>query len=88
MRCKTFVGDWYDAQDAFNKWAKGKELTKNVIIHTHTFPSTLDPYSVRMAIIVIHPDTPEWNRTEPEITAPVHTKPEPHIKMEEVKVTA
>jgi len=63
MKCKIFEGTWYEAQDAFNQWAKGKRLTKDVIIHTHVTQQGLKHIEARIAIIVFHPDTPEWDKT-------------------------
>lgn len=64
MKVKIFEGKWYDMMDDFNKWAKGKKLTKDVIIHTHTTRPGGEYSEPRMAIIVFHPDTPEWDKTE------------------------
>jgi len=85
---KVFTGRWYDAMGEFNAWAKGKALTKEVIIHTHVIPNrSWESTEERVLIIVIHPEGQPWEQTEPQLTAPVHIKPEPHIKIEEIKVT-
>lgn len=87
MKCKIFIGQWHEAQDAFNKWAKGKKLGKDVIIHEQTILSDEVPFIDRLAIIVYHPDDPFWDKTEPQLTAPVHQEPEPHVCVEEMNVT-
>jgi len=88
MKCKIFIGTWYEAQDAFNQWAKGKALTREVLIHT--IPLSNEPWEKYddIAIVVYHPEDPQWDKTEPTLTAPIHTKPEPHIKEKEVVITA
>jgi len=86
MKAKIFCGVWYKALDAFNKWAKGKALTKEILIHTHVYGTEAHMKEHMLDIIVIHPEDPQYDKTEPHITAPLHTKPEPHIKIEEIKV--
>ena len=87
MKCKIFIGEWYEAQDAFNAWAKGKALTREVLIHTIAFPPK-DPHSPEIiTIIVYHPEEPHWDETPKQLTAPIHNIPIPHIKIEEIKVT-
>jgi len=87
MKMKVFIDRYYDAADAFNNWAKGKALQKDVLIQTHQFTFTeggrTDPY---LLIVVIHPEDEHWDKTEPHIEAPLHKDPIPHIKAEEIKV--
>jgi len=64
MKCKTFIGDWQEAQDAFNKWAEGKALMREVIIQTHTYYNFEKSLNVQMAIVVIHPDGAIWDSTK------------------------
>jgi len=47
--------------DAFNEWAKGKALTKDVIIHTHAdiIPIKENTYTY-LAITVYHPEGKPW----------------------------
>ena len=72
MKCKVFVGAWFEAMDAFNKWAKGKNLTRNVIIHTSiTDFFSSGGYEPKMVITVYHPEGEPWDTTEP-----THTKEE------------
>jgi len=64
MKCKVFPGRWYEAQDAFNKWAHGKHLDKDVIIHEQMV--SIDAKSLEdvwLFIFVYHPETPFWEGT-------------------------
>jgi hypothetical protein len=87
MKCKIFVGIWYEAQDAFNQWAKGKALTRDVLIHTICIGKENIYTDGRIAIIVYHPEDPYWDETPKQLTVPIHDVPVPHIKVEEIKVT-
>jgi hypothetical protein len=87
MKCKIFFGLWYEAQDAFNAWAKGKALTRDVLIHEQLMWTAGEPKTPCLLIIVYHPEDPFWDATEPTLTAPIHTKPEPHIKENEIVIT-
>lgn len=49
--------------DAFNVWAKGKMLNKNVIIHTVTWEAH-DTLDSGFAIIVYHPEDPFWDEVK------------------------
>lgn len=64
MKAKIF----YDVE-SFNRWAKGKALTKDVIIHTVAWQRESVSDS-GFAIIVYHPEDPFWDKTgsEPEKT--------------------
>ena len=73
MKCKIFTGEWYDAQDAFNKWAKGKALTRDVVIHTVFVGFPQACMSPHIAIIVYHPEDPQWDKTEPTTNKNVDT---------------
>lgn len=71
MICQIFTGTSMEAVDAFNKWAHGKELTRDVIIHEQvTYPKDEIRFA-QLIIIVYHPDTPEWNKTKPWEPIPV-----------------
>jgi len=87
MKCKIFYGTWYEAQDAFNKWAKGKALTREVLIHTLPNLSKLAVEDPEIIIVVYHPEDEYWDKTEKNLTVPIHDVPVPHIKVEEIKVT-
>jgi len=87
MKCKIFIGVWYDVQDAFNKWAKGKALSRDVLIHEQVMHTHDTAGNTIMAIIVYHPEDPQWDKTEPTLSCPVHLKPEPHIKEKEIVIT-
>jgi len=75
-------------QDAFNTWAKGKALTREVIIHTHVTFNPQHFFAEQAAIVVFHPEGEPWERTRKHLVAPVHDHPVPHIKVEEAQVTA
>jgi len=61
MQCKVFCGTWNEAMDAFNKWAQGKALGKDVIVHTHALPPLQADKGIDgLMIIVIHPETTLW----------------------------
>lgn len=89
MKMKVFVGAWYEAQDAFNKWAKGKNLSRDVIIHTAAeVYYEGGTYAPNLAIIVIHPEDPFWDKTEAEPIPAVQPEVsgEPRVESEEVTV--
>ena len=65
MKCKTFFGNEGEVVVAFNHWAKGKALGREVIIHTQThyiFDKVLVP---KLSIVVYYPEGLSWDR-EPE----------------------
>jgi len=71
LRCKVFYGARNEAKEAFNKWAKGKALAKDVIIHTHV---TVEPYKKAeipwLVIVVFYPEGSHW---EKEKESPIET---------------
>ena len=71
MKMKVFEGIWYEAMDAFNKWAKGKQLNRDVIIQTHLSYDIHMELKPRLTIIVIHPEDPVWDSTQGEPIRPV-----------------
>jgi len=87
MKCKMFVGTWFEVQDAFNNWAKGKALSRDVLIHEQVMHSHDTQGNTIMAIIVYHPEDPYWDKTErwpKEIREAVEAEPK---EAEEIKVT-
>jgi len=62
MKAKIF----YSIEE-FNKWAKGKALTKDIIIHTIVWARQHGDDS-GFAIVVYHPEDPIYDQTEPELT--------------------
>ena len=68
MKCKVFWGCMKEALDAFNKWAKGKQLNREVIIHEHIFSSMPTSGSPLLFIFVYHPEGKEWDTTEQQTT--------------------
>ena len=88
MKMKVFTGTIYEAVEAFNKWAKGKVLTRDVIIHTHVQFSDGENLITDYAdIIVVHPEDPQWDKTETPQKTPIIDVPIPQTKIEEIKVT-
>jgi len=77
MKCKIFIGPWYETQDAFNQWAKGKALTKEVLIHTIPVLNSHPRHETKIIIAVYHPEDPFWDKTETEspITIPAQRTP-------------
>ena len=64
MKCKVFCDkNVFTTIDAFNTWAKGKALTREVIIHTLYVPATAT-LSDTLCIVVYHPEDPQWDKTE------------------------
>ena len=63
MKCTIFIGEWYDVIEAFNDWAKGKALTREVIIQSHATHDQEHRYETQFAIFVFHPDDYHWNST-------------------------
>jgi hypothetical protein len=68
MKMKVFVGKIRDVEVIFNNWAKGKALTREVLIHTHPLPPLRQGEDDWLAVIVIHPEDPQWDKTEPTPT--------------------
>ena len=67
MQCKVFIGPWNQAMDAFNQWAKGKALSRDVLIHTQTYiVYKCGEYSAHITISVYHPDDPVWGAVKLE----------------------
>lgn len=64
MKCKVFWGCMKEAIDAFNKWAKGKQLNREVIIHEHIYASEESERRVSIIIFVYHPEGKEWDATD------------------------
>ena len=85
---KVFIGEWYEAQDAFNQWAKGKALQKDILIQTNSqYVLTGAGYKHFLTIIVIHPEYPQYDKTEPQQKPPTVNVPIMQQKVEEIKVT-
>jgi hypothetical protein len=88
MKCKIFIGEYYEAQNAFNKWAKGKTLTRDVVIHTVFVGYPQACMSPHIAIIVYHPEDPFWDAT-PEQTEKIKSYTTEETEEEKaLKVTA
>jgi len=66
MKCKIFYGAPIEAVDAFNKWAKGKALTREVLIHEQVIYPRIEIPEPQLVIIVYHPEGPFWDATQAE----------------------
>jgi hypothetical protein len=88
MKVKIFAGRWYDAQDAFNKWAHCKTLGKDVIIHEQVMYSNEVPSIQWLLIIVYHPEGSQWDKTELQPNIPEYTAIEDEKDAKELEVTA
>ena len=82
MKCKIFAGRWYEVQDMFNQWAKGKALTREVLIQTQHIYVSEHPTEHYLVIVVIHPDDPFWDKTETQPIPTVQPKTTPSTRME------
>ncbi|GAI79199.1 unnamed protein product [marine sediment metagenome] len=67
MKCKIFYGKVEQAEDAFNKWAKGKALKKDVLIQTVAYSAGEEFLYDGIAIIVFHPEDPLLDYTLSEL---------------------
>lgn len=67
MKCKTFTGSPEMAATLFNMWAKGKTLTRDIIIHTQVTERIegCNSTSPTLMIIVFHPEDSQWDTPEP-----------------------
>lgn len=70
MKCKIFWGKPMEAVDAFNKWAEGKSLTREVLIHEQIIYVPDDGNIQILLIIVYHPEDLYWDATEPNPVPP------------------
>jgi len=82
MKCKIFIGTWYEAQDAFNQWAKGKALTRDVLIHEQLYTHSAGTEAPYLMIIVYHPEDPHWDKTETPPKPPAHKTDEEISRLE------
>jgi len=61
MKCKIFWGNPIEAMEAFNKWAEGKALSRDVIIHTVYMPFRIEQkFEYGLCIVVYHPEGAPW----------------------------
>ena len=64
MQCKIFRGIVHDALQEYNRWAKGKNLNREVIIHELIMPPNDQYADARIMIFVYCPEGKEWDTTE------------------------
>lgn len=77
MKIKTFSGEAGEIVVAFNNWAKGKTLNKDIIIHTSMHYVYERVMHLILAIVVLYPEGSLWDK-EPET-------PKAQLTPEEVK---
>lgn len=87
MKLQIFSGTEYDVKQQFNEWAKGKALTREILIHEQVMHQGLEAYETIFALFVYYPEGSSWEEMPQMMTAPIHQKPEPHVKLKEVQVT-
>jgi hypothetical protein len=75
MKIKTFTGELGEAEVAFNNWAKGKALNKDIIIHTSVHYIYEREMHVKLSIVVLYPEGSRWDTTEPTLTPPAGEHP-------------
>jgi len=56
MKVKIFYGHPEDVEKKFNEWAKGKALTRNVIIHTNYSEGAVQGCIGALVIAVYYPE--------------------------------
>jgi hypothetical protein len=88
MKCRIFWGCVAEAKDQFNKWANGKNLTREIIIHEQITYGTDTGGKVQLLIIVYHPDSLAWNVTKSEPIQPVQRETNTEHGMEREAITA
>ena len=64
MKVKIFYGKIEEVEKQFNEWAKGKALTKNVIIHTVAYPTPAIGASDYIVIAVYYPEGSQFDQGE------------------------
>lgn len=84
MKCRIFWGCVKEAQDQFNEWAKGKSLTREVIIHTQVIERIVscEETSPSLLIIVFHPEGQQWESAKPIQPAQQETIESPRMERE------
>jgi hypothetical protein len=88
MKCKIFYDEPAVAQAAFNEWADGKALGRDVLIHTHMLTVGTGLLDARLMIVVIHPDNDYWNSTKSKPIQRVQRQTDTKLGMECATVTA
>ena len=64
MKVKIFYGDKEEVEYEFNEWAKGKALTKNVIIHSVISPAPSVGAKDLFAIFIYYPEGSQFDEGE------------------------
>jgi hypothetical protein len=71
MQVTIFDGSMKEVERRFNEWAKGKALTREVIIQSHLSTYIDHPEAVYMTILVFHPNDDHWNKTADKPIQPI-----------------
>jgi hypothetical protein len=87
MKCKIFIGLYFEAQNQFNAWAKGRALSKYVIIHEQILPINDTFADARLLIIVYYPEDDVWDKTQTEPIPAVQPKPIDFARVEREVMT-
>jgi len=84
MKCRIFWGCVAEAKDQFNEWAKGKSLTRDVIIHTQVTERIVncEETSPNLLIIVFHPEGQQWESAKPIQPILIETIESPRMERE------
>jgi hypothetical protein len=61
MKVKIFYGTLESVQKAFNQWAKGKALSRNIIIHSAAYPAYSQDVPDLFAIFVYYPEGSQFD---------------------------
>jgi len=64
MKVKIFYGRLEEVEKRFNEWAKGKALTKNVIIHSAISPAPAIGSVDLCAIFIYYPEGSQFDEGE------------------------
>jgi len=64
MKVKIFYGLAKDVEKQFNEWAKGKALSRNVIIHTSYSEGAMQGMQGCVVIAVYYPEGSQFDTEE------------------------
>jgi len=64
MKVKIFYGHPENVEKQFNEWAKGKALSRNVIIHTSAYPTGQAGIYDAVMIAVYYPEGSQFDEGE------------------------
>jgi hypothetical protein len=79
MKIKTFSGEAGEVEVAFNNWARGKALNKDIIIHSSMHYVYEREMHIKLSIVVLYPEGSRWDT---ELEQPRTAKSEETIREE------